>query len=131
MEPFNDAKKKLDLLIANIRKLRELRSFTREAFAAEIGLSSSGYSKIERGEIELSVLRLFAIADILHVEIAQLLNLDVQAILNNGNEIAHGSSISEGQKVLPFDFYRDKYILMLEEENRRLKSVLAKHQPEP
>ena len=34
---------------SNIKKFRELKSLTREHLAAELEMSVSGYSKIERG----------------------------------------------------------------------------------
>lgn len=68
--------------ILNIKKFRELKDLTREQMAADLNLSLSGYSKLERGEIEITLNRLFEIATILEVDISQILNFDAKYIFN-------------------------------------------------
>ena len=46
----------------NIRKIRELKNFTREYVAAELKMSTSGYGKIERGDVDLTVSKLIEIS---------------------------------------------------------------------
>ena len=58
------------LIGQNIKKLRELKNLSREEFAARIGLSPSGYSKIERGEVDLTIYRLGKIAMALEVSLS-------------------------------------------------------------
>jgi transcriptional regulator with XRE-family HTH domain len=43
----------IKIISANIKKYRELKGLTREGVASELDMSVSGYSKIERGEIEI------------------------------------------------------------------------------
>jgi transcriptional regulator with XRE-family HTH domain len=108
-------------VLSNIRKVRELRNVTREQLAADLGLSSSGYSKIERGEIELTLLRLYQIADALEVKAQQILEFDVSQVLKNHLE---NTAAAFGPQPLQNDLVR-KYIEKLEEENLRLKSELS------
>lgn len=56
-----------------IRTLREAQKITQEEFAEKLSMSASGYSKIERGETQLSINRLQQIADILSVSIFDLM----------------------------------------------------------
>lgn len=110
---------------SNIKKFRELKSLTREHLASELDMSVSGYSKIERGEIDLTVSKLQKIADILDVSVSEILNFDATNIFNIsnnkevqniGNEINNTSNSNNN-----VDDYTKKYILMLESEIERLK----------
>ncbi|MGG9964726.1 helix-turn-helix domain-containing protein [Ferruginibacter sp. SUN106] len=52
-----------------IRKLRESKDYSQENMAGELGISTSAYSKIERGITDPSVGRIGEIAKILEVDI--------------------------------------------------------------
>ena len=58
----------------NIKQIRELKSFTQEHMANELGISQPAYVKIEQGLTVLKIDRLQKIADILEVDISTLLN---------------------------------------------------------
>lgn len=60
----------------NIRKIRELKSLTREYVAEEIKMSMSGYGKIERGEVDLTVSKLIEISKVLDVSVEFILKFD-------------------------------------------------------
>ena len=71
----------MDLKIyKNIKKIRELKNITREYIAGELGMSTSGYGKIERGEVDLTVTKIIRIAAILDVSVSFILNFDVNQI---------------------------------------------------
>lgn len=117
-------------VIRNIRKLRELRLLSREQMANELSLSISGYGRLERGEIDLTLTRMKRIADILNVNLTELLEFDPSTVLHKNNGKSKPDfTLSEDEKQL---YYREKYISMLEmelerlrEENRELKRNLA------
>ena len=112
----------------NIRRFRELKNLTREFVAVELDMSVSGYSKIERGEIDLTLSKLQKIADILQVSVSEILNFDVTNVFNiSNNQQVQGlgskeSSITNNSNIV--DDYTKKYILMLETEIERLKQNL-------
>ena len=56
-----------------IRKLRESKDYSQENMAGELNISTSAYSKIERGITDPSIGRLSQIATILGVEISSFL----------------------------------------------------------
>jgi transcriptional regulator with XRE-family HTH domain len=56
----------------NIKKYRELKNLTRESVAAEMDMSVSGYSKIERNEVDLTVSKVKKIAEVLGVDVSQI-----------------------------------------------------------
>lgn len=112
----------------NIKRLRELKKITREFMAAELEMSLSGYSKIERDEVDLTISRVYKIAEILGVDVSQILNFDVSQIFNISN---HGSVVQGiGAKAENMHFHADdymaKYVKMLEEEVARLKAELGR-----
>lgn len=65
----NEAKQ----IAANIRKIREQKNYTQDYLAMKLSISQNAYSKLELGYSKLSVDRLFQIAEILEVEVVQLI----------------------------------------------------------
>ncbi|MCZ4243068.1 helix-turn-helix domain-containing protein [Pedobacter punctiformis] len=61
---------------ANIRKIREYRDYTQDYLAAKLKISQNAYSKIELGYSKLTVERLFQVAEILEVEVLNLINVN-------------------------------------------------------
>jgi len=124
-----EAKEKEQLLktaIGNIRKFRELKDITREQMAADLGLSVSGYAKLERGEIDVTLSRLHDIAGILEIGVSQLLNFSSQNIFNiTTSQGVHGYDQGGHYYFQQKDDYREKYIAMLEQEIERLKNTQA------
>lgn len=108
----------------NIKKFRELKNLTREQMASELGMSLSGYSKIERGEIDLTISKVYKIAEVLKVEVPQILNFDAAQIFNVSNNNNVNGIVVENVHVKQ-DEYREKYIKMLEMELSRLSNLNA------
>jgi transcriptional regulator with XRE-family HTH domain len=109
-------------VIENIKKFRELKNITRDELADKLEMSLSGYSKLERGEVEITLTKLYRIADILEISVSQILNFDASQIFNvSNNQVVNGVEVKE-QTNNCTDVYKDKYIKMLEAEIERLKS---------
>lgn len=109
----------------NIKKFRELKGITREVMASELGMSLSGYSKIERDEVDLTLSKVEKIAQILEVNIGQILNFDASQIFNiTNNQLVQGFG-SKVENHNHGDEYREKYIQMLEKEIERLKKLVG------
>jgi transcriptional regulator with XRE-family HTH domain len=66
-----------------LKQLRELKNFTQEYMAQQLGLSTRAYSKIETGETQLTINRLNEISTILGVDPIEALGFDHQNIFNN------------------------------------------------
>jgi transcriptional regulator with XRE-family HTH domain len=64
------------LIISNIKKLRELKGISRLTIAKKMNMSVSGYSKIERGEIELTVNKFSKIAEIIDHSVYEIMGFD-------------------------------------------------------
>lgn len=69
----DDLKAEVQAVAGNIRKVREYRNYTQDYLAAKLEISQNAYSKIELGYSKITLDRLFNIANILEVEVMQLL----------------------------------------------------------
>ncbi len=111
----------------NIKKFRELKNITREKIASELNMSLSNYSKIERGEIDLTISRIVEIAKILEVGVLQLMNFDSSQIFNiSNNDLVQG--VGAKSEIINFNGneLQSKYIENLEEEVKLLKAIIEK-----
>lgn len=107
----------------NIKIVRELKNLSREYVAKRLGMSSSGYTKIERDLVEHTVIRILQIAEILDVEFELLIKMDPLKVLNLLNDYPKITQTIE------MDFETKecilKYIHILEEENEKLKTLIV------
>ena len=111
----------------NIKRLRELKNISREFMAQKLGLSTSGYAKLERGDTEITLNKLYMIANVLETDIAKILNFDVNNVFNiSHNELVQGTGAEQVHLHNHLSSHTEKYIALLEAENTRLKSLLEK-----
>ena len=66
-----------------IRKIRELKNFSQENMAEQLQMSVNGYAKIERGEVGLQMDKLEKIADVLGMDVVDLLSVDKSLVFLN------------------------------------------------
>lgn len=77
-----------------IRTIREAKNLTQANMAEELGMkNSSGYAKIERGDINTPLNRLFQIADVLEVSITEFF-ID-QKVHIQDNQATYGFATKE------------------------------------
>jgi transcriptional regulator with XRE-family HTH domain len=113
----------MNQIIENIKRLRELKNLTRDEVAEKLEMSLSGYSKLERGDVELTITKLYKISEILQVDVSQILNFDASQIFNvRDNGVANVDIKSQTNNYQ--DVYKDKYINLLELEIERLKGKI-------
>ena len=111
----------------NIKKFRELKNITREQVAAALDMSLSNYSKIERGEIDLTLSKIEKISQLLEVDLSQILNFDASQIFYvSNNKVVHVVNSKADNLYFSSDDHKDKYIKMLEAENAKLKAGVKK-----
>jgi len=72
-------------LCEKVGVMRTLKGLTQEEMAAKLGMSPTGYAKIERGETKLQIHRLEKIAEILEMELKDLVSFDEKMIFNIGS----------------------------------------------
>ena len=79
---------KTKAIVANIRKIRELRNYTQDYLAVKLKISQNAYSKIELGYSSITLRRLIEIAQILEMDLTDLVDID------NGNQLLQKLSLS-------------------------------------
>lgn len=115
-------------ILNNIRKTRIGKEISHEAMAMNLGISQTAYTKLERGDTKLTVERLFKIADILEVTVAELLESESsvqQNIHNNEKVTAIGNQRIENLHQENKEIY-EKLIQAKEEQIVLLKSLLER-----
>ncbi|KQB40078.1 helix-turn-helix transcriptional regulator [Flavobacterium aquidurense] len=70
-----------------IKSIRELKNYTQEYMADQLGVTQAGYSKIEKGKTILSYVKLVEIARILEVSVEDVISFDSQRYFNNFNKV--------------------------------------------
>ena len=86
MRSMSDSKTKA--VVANIRKVREFRNYTQDYLAAKLEISQNAYSKIELGYSSITLNRLVEIAEILEIELVDLISA-------NGDELIQLKLVKE------------------------------------
>lgn len=115
-----------------IKKLRELRNYSQDYMAAQLGISQSTYSQLETEDAGLNPDRLHKIADLLQITVSDIENFDERMIFQitgnhnvsgingyvNNNHNTHAPDNEKITKLL-----EDK-IKLLEEQNDYLKEKI-------
>jgi transcriptional regulator with XRE-family HTH domain len=96
----------------NIRLVRQAKGYSQENVAELLGMSPSGYAKIERGESDIAVSRIEEIAKIFEVEPAQLVLMNDKSLIFNIKS-KHSSSPIGNVQGGTFHFQKDNEELTL------------------
>lgn len=106
----------------NIKKLRELKNYTQQYLADELGISLSGFGKIERDQTEITLARLLKIADILEVDLITLIHFNGNDVFKNCKKnndhfkAPETNHVSQDLQIQLFQKYK--------EENEYLKELI-------
>lgn len=113
------------LIGKKIKKLRELRNLTQDYMAEQLGISQSGYSKMEAGEVDIPFSRIEEISKVLGLNPEDIMMFNENMVFNvMHNQTGNGLVIhqmSENEKSL-----YEKQISNLKEEVSYLKTVIDK-----
>jgi transcriptional regulator with XRE-family HTH domain len=72
-------KTKMQLIVANIRSRRVAKGYSQQYFASRLNISQNAYSKIEIGRTPITLMRLLQIAEVLEVDLSDLINVNAAA----------------------------------------------------
>jgi transcriptional regulator with XRE-family HTH domain len=86
---------------SRLRIMRLEKELSQENIAEMLGMSAHGYAKIERGETEVTLVRVEQISKMLQVEVGSLLEISNNSYNNNGNSHFLGSN--QGTVSFQFD----------------------------
>ncbi|MWB93257.1 helix-turn-helix domain-containing protein [Flavobacterium sp. GA093] len=116
-----------------IKSIRELKNYTQEYMAKQLGVTQAGYSKIEKGITILSYEKLTAIAEILEVSVEDIISFDRQRYFNSFNNVKgnnNGSVLINSDNTATLKkLYEDKIKLLeklLERTERELERYKEK-----
>jgi transcriptional regulator with XRE-family HTH domain len=116
-----------------IRILRESKEWSQEDMAAKLNMSLNGYAKIERGETKSYNPKLEQIAEVLDVELMELMPAnDKHVCLISGDNSTNGHNIIgssmelafEVQKLQLINTHKDETIAHLTQDIARLTEML-------
>ena len=118
------------LINEKIRTIREIKGLTQEEVAEKIGISSSVYGDIERGENDPKLSKLQKIAKAFDIELSELVDLSDKGNLNvtfntcNQKKFYIGSSNLELEKLTLLLRERDKEVDNLKVQILQLQQII-------
>ncbi len=113
-----------------IKSIRELKNYTQEYMADQLGVTQAGYSKIEKGKTILSYVKLVEIARILDVSVEDIISFDSQKYFNNFNNVKGNNNgsilINQDNNETLKTLYEDK-IKLLEKLLKKTEEELCRY----
>jgi transcriptional regulator with XRE-family HTH domain len=104
-----------------IKSLRELKNYTQAFMASHLNMSISGYSKIESGKTDISLSRLYQIAEVLETEVSKILSFDAKTVFNQSHNA--NCLITDNNEVLNINGSLDKFLMNLQNDIEMLKQT--------
>lgn len=114
-----------------IRSIREAKGLTQEQVAEKLGISSSVYGDIERGENDPKLSKLKKIAEAFEIELSELVDLSEKGNLNvtfntcTQKKFYIGSAVTELEKQQLIIELKDKELAMKDREIENLREIIA------
>ena len=99
-----------------IRLLREAKNWSQEDMAEKLNMSISGYSKIERGATKAYLSKIKQIAEVLDVDLIELIPLDGKNLYLNNNHSNNGCHITGSPAELTFEVQKLQLINQHQQE---------------
>lgn len=109
----------MNKVATKIKQLREYNDLSQSYIAQELNISQSQYAKIESGSTNISQDRLTKIADIMGVDIEQLMSEDVFKLIIENNTLNDNSSIIRELNSKQTNLYER----LLQEKNKRIEQL--------
>ncbi|TWV83085.1 helix-turn-helix domain-containing protein [Moraxella sp. VT-16-12] len=107
-----------------IRVIRTQKKLSQDSMAESLGISLQAYSKIELGKTKLNVDRAKQIAQILDIDIVELISDDGNGMFWLPRESYINKLAQENEKLKLSLAFKDEIIKQLQKENALLKDVL-------
>lgn len=109
----------MNKVATKIKQLREYNDLSQSYIAQELNISQSQYAKIESGSTNISQDRLTKIADIMGIDIEQLMSEDVFKLIIENNTLNDNSSIIRELNSKQTNLYER----LLQEKNKRIEQL--------
>lgn len=102
-----------------IRFFRTLKNLSQENMADLLGLSLTGYAKIERGETDMTISRLEQIAEVIGVKLEDITSFDEKFVFNNYGEKSQSNGIVNHNNT--FENERKSYLDRIESLEQKIQ----------
>jgi transcriptional regulator with XRE-family HTH domain len=110
-----------------IRVFRQIKGYSQEVMAENLGISNTGYAKMERGESKITEERLQKIANILGITTEDLQNFDEKMIFKDCNNSKFTQFGYNYQQHTDFEHERQAYqqtIEILKAQNMQQQEII-------
>ncbi|MCS7073176.1 MAG: helix-turn-helix transcriptional regulator, partial [Bacteroidia bacterium] len=87
-----------------VRKYREMKNFTQEYMAEQLGMSQQNYSKLESGNVAITVNQLEKISEVLGANIGELLGSTPMNFTNFHNQVTGENAKDQKISMFTFDY---------------------------
>jgi transcriptional regulator with XRE-family HTH domain len=126
-----------------LKIMRLFKDLTQEEMAEKLGYSLNGYTKIERGETDITVGKLEKIAEAIGIDLSKLLGLNEGNIFNIAEHCHYNYGVKnvvfltesecsqELEKAQLLLQEKDKQIESLQRENSHLQKIIALMETQP
>lgn len=112
-------------IVSKIKNIRELKNYTQQYMAGQLGITQAGYSKIEKGETRLSYEKLEKIAGILQVSVQDVIYFQADRYFSEVKANCTGSSIVNSYQSTELEKRYEDKILLLEKLLSKAESELG------
>jgi len=130
MLPLHKISRIMNNIGLTIRKLREQKGFSQDFVAEKLGINQSTYGKLERDVSNITLSRLFKIANVLDEDIATLLDIGKKNIFNSQSNQGNGyvETINNDHNAMfaELKLAYEKMLAVKDEQIKLLKSLLEK-----
>lgn len=98
-----------------IKKLRELKGLSQENVAEELNMSATGYGRIERNEVDVTLDKLDKLSQILGMKVEDIITFDEKMIFNLNAQYTTANGIYNNNFPQELkQLYEDKIKLLIE-----------------
>ncbi|WP_029272533.1 helix-turn-helix transcriptional regulator [Flavobacterium sp. KJJ] len=113
-----------------IKSIRELKNYTQEYMAEQLGVTQAGYSKIEKGKTILSYVKLVEIARILEVSVEDIISFDSERYFSSFNKVIgnnNGSILINTENTSTLKLLYEDKIMLLEKLLSKTEAELERY----
>jgi transcriptional regulator with XRE-family HTH domain len=130
MLPLHEISQNMNNIGLNIRKSREKKGFSQEYIAEKLGINQSTYGKLERDISNITLDRLYKIADVLEEDITTLLDIGKKNIFHNQTNQGNGyvETINNDYRTMveELKLVYEKMLVAKDDQIELLKSLLKR-----
>ncbi|KAB1063139.1 helix-turn-helix domain-containing protein [Salibacter halophilus] len=106
-----------------LKHIRELKNYSQEYMAKELGISTRAYSKIESEETQLTIKRLNEISEVVDIDPQEILGFDSKFVFNNNPNQKECSYVAYNNTSV--DQIQALYEKLLAEKDKRIEELKA------